>query len=162
MTPNGRLRPISGLTPIFEHELPRPQSRRRFPFAEALAVLVLALGVGVAVLWTGCAIPAVGTRCDAGAAYCSSKTAALTCQGGALVPYACSGPKGCTLGPGRAVLCDQSAGAAIGSSCFPEYAGKGQCLMDGTGLLQCLGGSWTAVACPQGTNCKDDGGVSCR
>lgn len=121
---------------------------------KALALLLLCL--------SACAIPVSGTRCDAGVAYCSSATAALSCQGGTLMPYACMGPKGCVLGAGRAVLCDQSQGATAGAPCFPEYEGHGQCAKDGTGYFLCMKGSWVQLACNVGTSCHEDGGVACR
>lgn len=109
-----------------------------------------------------CATPSAGTKCDAGVAYCSSATAALSCQSGAFVPYACTGPKGCSLGKDRAVMCDQSTGAAPGAPCFAEYEGKGQCKKDGTGYLQCKSGAWVESVCAVGTKCADDGGLSCK
>lgn len=120
----------------------------------ALAVLVLGV--------SGCAIPAAGTRCEAGVAYCSSKTAALACRGGVLAQYACSGPKGCSLGSGRAVLCDQSSGASDSAPCFPEYEGRAECGADAGVYLVCSKGAWAGVACVKGTACHDDGGVVCR
>jgi hypothetical protein len=111
--------------------------------------------------------PPAGSPCDAGMAYCTSSTSALQCQDGKLVAFTCLGPKGCTKGPavagGYPVRCDQSAtGNAAGTPCAPEYAGIGHCSPDAGAIVQCRSGSWVALACPQGTQCKDDGGVGCR
>lgn len=123
---------------------------------KTLALLMLCLGVS-------CATPIAGTKCDSGVAYCSSPSASLTCQNGTLVPYACPGPKGCSLGSNRAVLCDQSAGVVAATPCFPEYAGRGECSADGSSLLTCVNGQWAQASCGPGLTCKDvDGGAGCR
>jgi len=112
-----------------------------------------------------CAIPAAGTRCEAGAAYCISSTSALQCQNGVLVAFTCLGPKGCTKGlavpGGNPVLCDQSAGAVPGTPCAPEYEGHGRCVTPSS-LLVCTKGAWVQLACSTGTSCHEDGGVACR
>lgn len=57
-------------------------------------------------------IPPVGTSCDAGVAYCASKTSALSCEAGVLVPHACGGPKRCVRDAKRVVFCDELDGGS--------------------------------------------------
>jgi hypothetical protein len=103
-----------------------------------------------------------GTKCDAGAAFCTSATATLACQNGVLVPFACPGPNGCTRHGDRVVHCDQSEGVAPGAACSPEYEGHGNCLGDKTGRLTCKGGLWELSICAVGTRCTDNGDAFCK
>lgn len=113
----------------------------------------------------GCAyVPKSGDACNGQDAFCAGLGAAYACRDGRLAPFACLGPKGCMLGAGRAVMCDQSKNAAAGASCFSEYEGKGQCAAGEPGAyLQCMQGVWTQNACPEGRTCHAAGGeLSCR
>lgn len=118
----------------------------------ALAASVLAAN--------GCAhAPRTGDACQAQDAFCAGPGAAYACRDGRLAPFACLGPKGCTLGAGRAVMCDQSKAAAAGLFCFPEYEGKGQCAAAEPGAyLQCLNGAWVKNLCSEGRACHEGGG----
>lgn len=109
-------------------------------------------------------VPTPGESCAGQAAFCGAPEAALACREGVVTSYACSGPKGCTLGAGRAVLCDQSKAAAAGTFCFQEYEGSAQCAATEAGAyLQCIQGAWVRNTCPPGRTCHEAGGeLSCR
>ena len=125
-------------------------------------VALFLLGFALAAMCGGC-VHRVGDPCNTGDGYCQDNGTALTCQSGKLVPYACSGQKGCTKDTTtRQISCDQSAGAIAGTPCFPAFEGQRQCRLDKTGLLQCVQGTWTAAFCPVGLTCHDDGTVSCK
>lgn len=115
-----------------------------------------------------CAIPAAGTKCGAGEAYCATaQTMRLCSDAGVLADTACGGPTGCvkkgTVWGPRPIVCDQGAGAVAGAFCSAEYEGTGECSADGAATLKCTSGTWVAVACLSGTKCSNGiGGVSCR
>lgn len=113
------------------------------------------------VLMLSACIHRVGETCRTDDAHCADPHTKLVCGPAGLLAVPCPGPNGCALDVGRTVLCDQSEGAKFGEKCLPAYAGKGQC--SGPVMLQCTGGSWVQVACPEGMACtQDEGNVICK
>lgn len=114
-------------------------------------------------LWFSCAAPKAGQKCSGGDAYCQGVGACLACKDGTLTAFECTGPKGCSKDSDSIVHCDQSEGAKAATLCLPEYEGTGLCADDGGSRLQCVGGTWAAVACPVGQACHTDSeGIRCR
>ena len=114
----------------------------------------------VGLVW-GC-VHKVGDPCYQGDAFCADGGTCLTCQQGKLAAYLCGGAKGCAIDKDRNVTCDQSANAAAGGLCMPEYEGRAQCRNDATGFLTCSQGVWTQTNCVGSAKCQDDGGVACK
>jgi hypothetical protein len=98
----------------------------------------------------GCAIPrlAAGDRCGEDAAVCASDKEVLVCRGGRLEPVPCRGPRGCKVGEGREVSCDQSTGGLPDEPCLAPYEGQVACVeSEPSAYVQCRGGKWEKRAC---------------
>jgi hypothetical protein len=80
----------------------------------------------------------VGSKCKPGEALCSTKTTALTCQGGKLAQVACRGPLGCTKFQEKA-NCDDSE-AAEGDTCMGDGDDEYACTSDKKRALVCKNG----------------------
>lgn len=103
-------------------------------------------------------VPAIGEACRPREAYCIDVRTALACREGKLSLFACSGPAGCQVDAQRTALCDESQNAAPREACLPDYEGKGQCTKWPGAFLQCKGGEWVRLLCPDGGVCTADGG----
>lgn len=112
-----------------------PRSRRtRLAGASLSAACVLLLAFA-----TACG-KSVGSKCKPGESVCSSKSTALTCQGGKLAEVACRGPLGCTKFQEK-VSCDDSE-ASEGDACMGESNEEYACSVDKKRALLCKNGKF--------------------
>lgn len=112
-------------------------------------IVLALLSVGIGSVSAACKAKA-GDECKPNTAQCATKSEALFCRGGALVPAICAN-NSCKPA-GESVVCDQTQGE-MGQTCIldTEYA----CSKDGITGLQCLGGSFKKnVVCRGPKGCK--------
>jgi len=83
-----------------------------------------------------------GSKCKLGESFCSTKTEALACHDGKLVPVGCHGPLGCNR-MGDHATCDDSV-AELGDACMGTGEQEYACSGDRKRALVCKQGKFAA------------------
>lgn len=107
------------------------------PMIRRASLASLLAGLALLALVPACGKKA-GSKCKPGEAVCTSKTTALSCQGGKLAEVACRGTLGCTKFQEK-INCDASE-AAEGDACMGESDEEYACSVDKKRALICKNG----------------------